>query len=89
MTMIEKGHLERAAYIYVRQSSLSQVEHNLESQRRQYALVERAKELGWQEIRVVDEDMGCSGSGHVTRLEGTTTPTNLRLLLKTNWLPRA
>jgi DNA invertase Pin-like site-specific DNA recombinase len=67
MSKIEKGHLERAAYIYVRQSTLSQVEHNLESQRRQYALVERAKELGWQEIRVVDEDMGRSGSGHVER----------------------
>ncbi len=64
---IQKVHLERAAYIYVRQSSLSQVEHNLESQRRQYALVERARELGWQDIRVVDEDQGRSGSGHVER----------------------
>ena len=67
MSKIQKGHLERAAYIYIRQSTLSQVQHNLESQRRQYALVERAQELGWQEIRVVDEDMGRSGSGHVER----------------------
>ena len=67
MSKIQKGHLERAAYIYIRQSTLSQVQHNLESQRRQYALVERAQELGWQEIRVVDEDMGRSGSGHVDR----------------------
>jgi excisionase family DNA binding protein len=67
MSKIQKAHLERAAYIYVRQSSLSQVEHNLESQRRQYALVERAQELGWQDIRVVDEDLGRSGSGHVKR----------------------
>ena len=63
MSKIQKGHLERAAYIYIRQSTLSQVQHNLESQRRQYALVERAQELGWHEIRVVDEDMGRSGSG--------------------------
>ena len=67
MSKIQKEHTERAAYIYVRQSSLHQVEHNLESQRRQYALVERAQELGWHDIRVVDEDMGRSGSGHVER----------------------
>ncbi len=67
MSKVKKAHLERAAYIYVRQSSLSQVEHNLESQRRQFALVERAQELGWQDIRVVDEDLGRSGSGHVKR----------------------
>jgi excisionase family DNA binding protein len=67
MSKVQKAHLERAAYIYVRQSSLTQVEHNLESQRRQYALVERAQELGWQDIRVVDEDLGRSGSGHVKR----------------------
>ena len=67
MGKIQKQHLDRAAYIYVRQSSLSQVEQNLESQRRQYALVERAKDLGWREVRVVDEDLGRSGSGHVER----------------------
>ena len=67
MSKIQKGHIERSAFIYVRQSSLHQVEHNLESQRRQYALVERAQELGWQDVRVVDEDMGRSGSGHVER----------------------
>jgi DNA invertase Pin-like site-specific DNA recombinase len=67
MSKIQKDHLNRAAYIYVRQSSLSQVEQNLESQRRQYALVERAKDLGWHDIRVVDEDLGRSGSGKVER----------------------
>ena len=67
MAKIQKQHLDRAAYIYVRQSSLSQVEQNLESQRRQYALVERAKNLGWHDVRVVDEDLGRSGSGHVER----------------------
>src|SRR6266550_2128224 len=67
MSKIQKDHLNRAAYIYVRQSSLAQVEQNLESQRRQYALAERAKDLGWQDIRVIDEDLGRSGSGRVER----------------------
>ena len=67
MSKIQKGHLDRAAYVYVRQSTPGQVEHNLESQRRQYGLVERAKELGWQDVRVIDEDLGRSGSGRVER----------------------
>jgi excisionase family DNA binding protein len=67
MDKIQKQHLGRGAYIYVRQSSLSQVEQNLESQRRQYALVERAKDLGWHEVHVIDEDLGRSGSGQVER----------------------
>lgn len=58
------GHLARKAVVYVRQSSLQQVEQNVESQRRQYALVDRAKTLGWAESRclVIDEDLGKSGS---------------------------
>jgi len=67
MSKIQKTHLERAAYIYVRQSTMSQVHHNVESQRRQYALVERAQELGWDKVQVIDEDLGRSGSGHVQR----------------------
>jgi len=67
MSKIQKVHLERSAYIYVRQSTMTQVQHNVESQRRQYALVERARELGWSESRVIDDDLGCSGSGHVQR----------------------
>jgi len=67
MSKIQKEHLSRAAYIYVRQSSLAQVEQNLESQRRQYALVERAKELGWRDVRIIDEDLGRSGSGRSER----------------------
>ena len=67
MSKIQKDHLNKAAYIYVRQSSLAQVEQNLESQRRQYALAERAKDLGWRDIRVIDEDLGRSGSGRVER----------------------
>ena len=67
MSKITKHHLDRAAVIYVRQSSVSQVEHNQESQRRQYALADRAKDLGWRDIRVIDDDLGRSGSGQVER----------------------
>jgi excisionase family DNA binding protein len=67
MNKIQPIHLERAAYIYVRQSTLAQVHNNVESQKRQYALVDRAHELGWQDVRVIDDDQGCSGSGQVQR----------------------
>ncbi|EQD78001.1 resolvase-like protein, partial [mine drainage metagenome] len=40
-----------------------QVQNNLESQRRQYALAERARALGWQEVAVIDDDLGRSGGG--------------------------
>jgi DNA invertase Pin-like site-specific DNA recombinase len=67
MNKIQKSHLERAAYIYVRQSTMAQVHNNLESQRRQYALAERAEQLGWDEVHIIDDDLGRSGSGHVQR----------------------
>ncbi len=62
-------HLDRAAYVYVRQSSFYQVENNLESKRRQYDLVKWALELGWprERIVVVDEDQGKSGASAHTR----------------------
>jgi len=51
-------HRERQAYVYVRQSTPHQVHHHLESQRNQYALVQRAIDLGWphQAVTVLDED---------------------------------
>ena len=52
-----------AAYIYVRQSTAYQVVNNLESQRRQYGLVERARQLGWDDVQLVDDDLGRSGGG--------------------------
>jgi DNA invertase Pin-like site-specific DNA recombinase len=62
---LNAGHRARRATIYIRQSTLTQVAENLESQRRQYGLVERAVELGWQrsEVLVIDDDLGVSGSG--------------------------
>ena len=61
---ITSSHLSRAAVIYVRQSTLMQVERNTESTARQYDLVSRARQLGWPQdaIRVVDGDLGVSGS---------------------------
>ena len=50
---IRSTHLERAAYVYVRQSTLHQVEHNLESRRRQYQLAEWALAAGWPKERIV------------------------------------
>jgi DNA invertase Pin-like site-specific DNA recombinase len=63
MNKITADHLSRRACVYIRQSTPDQVQHNLESQRRQYGLVNRARALGWQEIDVIDDDLGVSGSG--------------------------
>jgi excisionase family DNA binding protein len=67
MTKITAEHLDRSAYVYVRQSSTYQVANNLESQRRQYGLVERARNLGWESVEVIDDDLGKSGSGSTDR----------------------
>jgi len=64
---ITPRHLERAAHVYVRQSTITQVHENLESQRRQYGLASRAEALGWTQVEVVDEDLGRSGSGRDRR----------------------
>jgi DNA invertase Pin-like site-specific DNA recombinase len=67
MHKINERHTSNAAYVYIRQSTQFQVQHNQESSRRQYALAEKAKQLGWRQVEIVDEDMGCSGSGSVKR----------------------
>src|SRR5215207_2774006 len=61
---ISEAHRRRRAVVYVRQSTLTQVERNIESTARQYALRERAVELGWpaESVVVVDEDLGRSGA---------------------------
>src|SRR5271170_4835927 len=66
---ITASHLARVAIVYLRQSSAAQVEHNRESTDRQYALVDKARDLGWPEDRIIiiDEDLGLSGSGSVAR----------------------
>ena len=55
MSKITAEHLARTAYVYIRQSHPHQVKHNLESQRRQYGLADRGRELGWSEITIIDE----------------------------------
>jgi excisionase family DNA binding protein len=59
--------LKRKAVVYVRQSTPAQVQTNLESQRRQYDLVEVARQRGFRDIEVIDDDLGRSASGMVAR----------------------
>jgi excisionase family DNA binding protein len=63
MSKITPDHRARHAYVYVRQSSPDQLLHNPESRRRQYGLADRARQLGWSEVVVIDDDLGRSGGG--------------------------
>ena len=65
MSRITPEHLARGAIVYVRQSSMHQVRHNTGSQEWQYDLQARARSPGWQEVTVIDEDLGLSGGGTV------------------------
>ena len=60
-------HLERKAILYVRQSSAHQVLHNRESSTLQYAMRDRLTALGWSSIETIDDDLGRSAAGGVTR----------------------
>src|SRR6476469_2453294 len=75
---IASTHLHRTAVVYVRQSSASQLERNRESTDRQYGLAERAVALGWprESVRVIDGDLGVSGSRDTVR-SGFTELTSL------------
>ena len=64
---IRPDHLERAAYVYVRQSSLQQVRHHREGQQRQYGLADRARQAGFTRVVVIDDDLGVSGTGRQAR----------------------
>ncbi len=66
---VSASHLRRTAIIYVRQSTLVQVDRNRESTARQYDLVARAVGLGWPRtgVRVIDDDLGVSGASTVGR----------------------
>src|SRR5947199_6643668 len=69
LVKVKPSHTQRTAFVYIRQSSPAQVEYNRESTARQYALVEKARELGWskEQVIVIDEDLGVSGSGFAER----------------------
>jgi len=66
-TKISPSHLQRDAYVYVRQSTGHQVRAHPESQRRQYALADHARGLGFAQVVVIDEDVGRSGTGRQER----------------------
>jgi DNA invertase Pin-like site-specific DNA recombinase len=63
MTKITADHLGRGAFVYIRQSTADQLLHNPESRRRQYRLADRARQLGWTTVEVIDDDLGRSGGG--------------------------
>ena len=63
MSKITTEHLARSAYVYIRQSTADQLTHNHESRRRQYGLADRARQLGWTKVEVIDDDLGRSGGG--------------------------
>lgn len=64
---ITPEHLRRGAVVYVRQSTIGQVLEHTESKRRQYALADSARALGYTSVTVIDDDLGRSGSGLVER----------------------
>src|SRR5260370_25112962 len=74
---IKPTHTQRVALVYIRQSTPTQVEQNRESTARQYALADRACQLGWsrEQVIVIDEDLGLSGSS-VDKPSGFTRLTN-------------
>ena len=57
MTKIRAEHLARSACVYIRQSTADQLLHNHESRRRQYALADRARQFGWRDVVVIDDDL--------------------------------
>src|SRR6266404_820746 len=64
---IRPTHLERAGYVYIRQSTLHQVRNNLESNRRQYDFKARAQQLGFTDIVIIDDDLGITAEGSKER----------------------
>ena len=68
-TKIRPAHRRRDAYVYVRQSTLTQVREHTESLQRQYELADRAMALGWpaSQVVVIDDDLGRSGADATTR----------------------
>jgi len=59
---VRSEHVSRKAVVYLRQSSMKQVRENLESQRLQYALAQRARKVGFAEVEVIDSDLGVSAA---------------------------
>jgi len=68
MSKISADHSSRAAYVYVRQSTSDQLTNNPESRRRQYALADRARTLGWSNVRAYDAVELCDFAMLATQL---------------------
>jgi DNA invertase Pin-like site-specific DNA recombinase len=79
MTKIQRNHLEKPAYIYIRQSTMAQVRHHQESTERQYALEAKARELGWKEVLILDGDLGISGAQMAGRNDFKTLVTDVSM----------
>src|SRR5712675_1085381 len=67
---IKPEHLARKAIIYLRQSSEKQVRQNKESQLLQYAMAERVRALGWQQVEIINNDLGSSAGLAAAQREG-------------------
>ena len=67
---IKQEHLARKAIVYLRQSSEKQVRQNTESQRLQYDMAERIRGLGWQEVEIINSDLGTSAAMGAVYREG-------------------
>lgn len=78
---IKSTHLERQAFVYVRQSTAAQVEYNKESTDRQYKLQDQAIRLGWprKQVRIIDEDLAQSGAESTQRKGFTTMASEVAL----------
>ena len=81
---ITADHLARRACVYIRQSTPEQVKCNLESKRRQYSLADRARALGWQDVEVIDDDLGRSGEGDSSFLTGSSEEDTFENVIYTN-----
>ena len=79
ISKVESRHRQRAAYVYIRQSTMAQVRHHRESTERQYALRDKAIELGWvpAAIRILDGDLGVSGAQSSNREDFKTLVTEV------------
>src|SRR5882762_5081963 len=67
---IKPEHLARKAIVYIRQSSEKQVRYNLESQRLQFEVADRIRNLGWRDVEIIDRDLGSSAGMAAARREG-------------------
>lgn len=85
MNKITPDHLRRSAYVYVRQSTPDQLANNPESRRRQYALPTRARALGWENVIVIDDDLGRSGGGTARPVLSASWPQSVPALPVPYW----